>query len=110
MRRLTVVLVAVVLAAACSPSAARAPAGGGETAELAAEAAAWCAENMRAVYKRATELRANPGIDELNREVLAAGLEGREIAADKGTALRDQWQQLDAAGFAKSCQRAFDSR
>jgi hypothetical protein len=110
MRRLTVVLVALVFAVGCAPSAARAPAGGGETVELAAEAATWCGENMRAVYKRATELSANPGIDELNREVLAAGLEGREITAEKGNRLRDEWQQLDATGFARSCQRAFDSR
>ncbi len=78
--------------------------------ELAAEVVAWCGENMRAVYKAGTEVNAKPRIERLDREVLAAGLEGREIAADVGAELRDEWIETDAATFSKACQRAYDRR
>ena len=112
MRRLAVVVLAVVAAAACSPSAAGAPGGGdgGGTVDLPADTVSWCGQNMRAVYKSGTEINANPGIDELNREVLAAGLEGREIDADTGNRLRDEWITMNAASFSRACQRAFDAR
>lgn len=77
---------------------------------VADEALTWCGDNMRAVYKAGSEVNAKPRIEALDREVLAAGLEGREIAADVGAQLRDEWIAADAAQFSKACQRAFDRR
>ena len=111
MRRSTVMLMALLsvvaaMSAACSPSAAGVPGGGG-TVDLPPEALTWCGENMRAVYKAATEISENPRIEELDRQVLAAGLEGRQIAPDIGNRLRDEWIAIDAEGFSRSCDRAF---
>jgi hypothetical protein len=107
MRRSMVVFVALLALAACSPNAAGAPGGEGVTVDLPAETMTWCGEHMRAVYKAATEINVKPRLEELDRQVLAAGLEGREIAADIGTRLRDEWIAADGEGFSRACQRAF---